>query len=73
MSVELEVAVQTYYGCLVYYVGCTANAMTAAEVFGEDDALMTYGGPVRFGSPLQQMGGMLRAVAPPSGAPWVRA
>ena len=73
LRVGPDVAEQAYYGCLLNYVGCTANAMTAAELFGEDDALTTYAGPVRFGSPSQRLGGMLRAVAPPGGAPWLRA
>ena len=37
-----QTAVQTYYACQLFYVGCTANADVAAELFGADDALTTY-------------------------------
>ncbi len=73
IGLESEVAAQAYYACLLYYVGCTANVKTGSEILGDDDALVTYATPVRFGSRPQMMAGMLRAVAPPSGAPWVRA
>jgi len=43
-------ATQTYYACQLFYVGCTANADVAAELFGADDALTTYATPSRFGS-----------------------
>jgi hypothetical protein len=72
LGVDALTASQTYYGCLRFYVGCTANADIAAEIFGADDALTTYAEPLRFGSQLQMMTGMLRAVAPPTGGPWVR-
>ena len=73
LGVDSETASQTYYACLLFYVGCTANADSAAEIFGDDDALTTYATPVRFGSRPQMMAGMLRAVAPPGRAPLVRA
>ena len=73
LGVDPETAAQTYYGCLLFYVGCTANADVAAEIFGADDALTTYATPVRFGSRPEMMAGFLRAVAPPGGAPLVRA
>lgn len=69
LGVDPETASQTYYACLVFYVGCTASADLAADLFGEDDALTTYATPMRFGSRFQMAAGMLRAVAPPSGAP----
>ncbi len=73
MGVDHETASQTYYGCLLFYVGCTAPADIGFEIFGEDDALTTYATPARFGSRPQMMAGMLRAVAPPGGAPLTRA
>lgn len=66
LGVDAETASQTYYTCLLFYIGCTANADVAAEIFGEDDALTTYATPVRFGTRAQMAMGMLRAVAPPS-------
>lgn len=73
LGVDAETASQTYYACLLFYVGCTATAGVAAEVFGDDDALTTYATPGRFGSRPEMVVGMLRAVAPPDGAPLVRA
>jgi HD-GYP domain-containing protein (c-di-GMP phosphodiesterase class II) len=72
LGVDPETASQTYYACLLFYVGCTANADVAAEVFGDDYALTTYGAPVRFGSRAEMVAGLVRAVAPPGGAPLTR-
>ncbi len=72
LGVDSETAAQTYYTCLLFYIGCTANADFAAEVFGADDALTTYSTPVRFGSRAEMTVGMLRAVAPPSAPVYVR-
>lgn len=73
LGVDPGTASQTYYACLLFYVGCTATAGVAADIFGEDDALTTYATPVRFGSQPQMIMGMMRAVAPPGGAPLERA
>ena len=73
LKVDAETATQTYYACQLFYVGCTANADVAAELFGADDALTTYAAPSRFGSRAEMTAGLLRAVAPPGGAPIVRA
>jgi HD-GYP domain-containing protein (c-di-GMP phosphodiesterase class II) len=72
LGVDSETASQTYYTCLLFYVGCTAGAELEADVFGGDDALTTYGMPVRFGSRAEMAAGMLRAVAPPRGSVLVR-
>jgi HD-GYP domain-containing protein (c-di-GMP phosphodiesterase class II) len=73
LGVDPETASQAYYGCLLFYVGCTAPADISVEMFGEDDALTTYATPARFGSRREMAAGMLRALAPPGGAPWTRA
>jgi HD-GYP domain-containing protein (c-di-GMP phosphodiesterase class II) len=73
LGVDSETASQTYYTCLLFYVGCTADAEVAAEIFGADDALTRYATPARFGSRVEMVAGFLRAVAPPDGAPLVRA
>jgi HD-GYP domain-containing protein (c-di-GMP phosphodiesterase class II) len=73
LNVDAETAAQTYYACQLFYVGCTANTDAAAELFGTDDALTTYATPSRFGSRVEMAAGFLRAVAPPGGAPLVRA
>jgi HD-GYP domain-containing protein (c-di-GMP phosphodiesterase class II) len=68
LGVDAETASQTYYACLLFYVGCTANAEVAAETFGDDDALTTHATPVRFGSQPEMMVGIMRAIAT-SGSP----
>jgi len=62
-----------YYLSLLFYVGCTAGAELAADVFGTDEALTTFATPVRFGARAEMWRGMLRAVAPPEGSPLIRA
>jgi HD-GYP domain-containing protein (c-di-GMP phosphodiesterase class II) len=73
LGVDPETQAQAYYTSLLFYVGCTASAKTASEVFAVDNALTTYGVPVRFGSPAQMLAGMSRAVAPPGRPLMVRA
>jgi HD-GYP domain-containing protein (c-di-GMP phosphodiesterase class II) len=68
LGVDQDTASQTYYACLLFYVGCTADAEVAAETFGDDDALTTYGMPARFGTPPEMMAGIMRALAS-SGSP----
>jgi HD-GYP domain-containing protein (c-di-GMP phosphodiesterase class II) len=73
LGVDRETASQAYYGCLLFYVGCTAPADIEPEIFGDDDSLTRYATPTRFGSRPEMLAGMMRAVAPPGGAPLVRA
>jgi len=73
LGVDAVTTSQTYYGCLLFYVGCTAPADIGYEFFGEDDALTTYATPARFGSPPEMAMGMLRALAPPGGPAVARA
>jgi len=72
LGVDAQTASQTYYTCLLFYVGCTANADIAAEIFGHHNSLTTYGAPVRFGAPAERVAGLMRAVAPPTGTPLLR-
>ena len=72
MGVDSETASQTYYACLLFYVGCTANADVAAEIFGGHETLTTYGMPARFGSRPEMVRGLMRAIAPPGDRPLVR-
>ncbi len=39
LGVDSETASQTYYACLLFHVGCTADAEIAAEIFADDAAL----------------------------------
>jgi HD-GYP domain-containing protein (c-di-GMP phosphodiesterase class II) len=73
LGVDREIASQTYYACLLFYVGCTADADVAAEVFGDDFALTTQGLPVRFGSRPEMIAGIMRALATPGSARVMRA
>jgi HD-GYP domain-containing protein (c-di-GMP phosphodiesterase class II) len=73
LGVDAKTASQTYYGCLLFYVGCTAPADIGTEVFGSDDALTSYATPARFGSPPEMVMGMMRALAPPGGPALARA
>lgn len=67
LDVDPDTASQTYFLCLLFYVGCTAPADVGPEIFGDDDALTTYATPFRFGSRSEMARGMMRAVAPPDG------
>ena len=62
LEVDAETASQIYYGCLLFYAGCTADAEISAELF-EDGALLTHFNPVVFGTPAQTMAGVVRALA----------
>jgi DNA-binding CsgD family transcriptional regulator len=68
LGVDSDTASQTYYACLLFYVGCTADAEVAAETFGDDDALTTHAMPARLGSRPEMVAGMMRALAS-SGSP----
>jgi hypothetical protein len=69
LGVEPETASQTYYACLLFYVGCTADAEITAEIFADDTALLTHFTPVMFGSRAETLAGIMRALAPPDSAP----
>jgi HD-GYP domain-containing protein (c-di-GMP phosphodiesterase class II) len=73
LGVDADTASQTYYACLLFYVGCTADAEAAAETFGDDDALATYAMPARFGSPPEMVAGIMRALAKSGSPPPMRA
>ncbi|HEY3261503.1 MAG TPA: HD domain-containing phosphohydrolase [Pseudonocardiaceae bacterium] len=72
LGVGPEVASQTYYGCLLFYAGCTVDAELTAELF-DDGELLTHFNPVIFGTPAQTMAGIVRALAGSRGTPPVRA
>jgi HD-GYP domain-containing protein (c-di-GMP phosphodiesterase class II) len=72
LGVDAETARQTYYGCLLFYAGCTADAEVEADLFG-DGALVKHFTPVMFGSTGETITGILRALAPPDGPAPVRA
>jgi HD-GYP domain-containing protein (c-di-GMP phosphodiesterase class II) len=65
LGVDQDTASQTYYACLLFYVGCTADAEVAADTFGDDDALTRHALPARFGSRPEMTAGFLRALVDP--------
>jgi HD-GYP domain-containing protein (c-di-GMP phosphodiesterase class II) len=69
LGVDVDTAAQTYYVCLLFYVGCTTDAEIAAQIFPDEVAVRTHINPVLFGSPRETMVGMLRALAPPEEPP----
>jgi HD-GYP domain-containing protein (c-di-GMP phosphodiesterase class II) len=60
LGVDEETAVQTYYGCLLFYAGCTADADVQADLF--PDGLTEHWAPAMFGSQRQSMAGVFRAL-----------
>jgi HD-GYP domain-containing protein (c-di-GMP phosphodiesterase class II) len=73
LGVDSDTAAQTYYACLLFHIGCTADADIAAETFGDDAALTRHFFPVMFGSRREMMAGVMRALASPESPPLVRA
>lgn len=68
LGVDSATARQTYYGCLLFYVGCTVDAESSAGLF--KGSLLRHFNPVMFGTPAQAMAGVMHALADPnSGAP----
>jgi len=72
LGVDAETAQQTYYACLLFYIGCTADAEVAADLFDES-ALATHLAPAMFGSQREATLATLRALVPLEGAPPARA
>lgn len=60
LGVDQAEAVQTYYGCLLFYAGCTADADVQADLF--PDGLSKHWTAVMFGSQRQSMAGVFRAL-----------
>jgi len=71
LAIDSEAAAQTYYGCLLFYAGCTADAEIVAALFDEG-ALLTHFTPVMFGTRAQTMAGIMRALADPGSSPLMR-
>lgn len=67
LGADAETALQTYYGCLLIYLGCTADAEIAAGLFDEG-ALLEHFAPVMFGSPAELMLGIARGLGGSEGA-----
>ncbi len=62
LGVDEATARQTYFGCLLFYAGCTADAEVQATLF-PDGALLERWTPVMFGSSRESAVGVLTALA----------
>jgi len=62
LGVDEATARSTYYGCLLFYIGCTADAEVVAELFDEG-AVGRYLDPVLFGSRTQALAALVHALA----------
>ncbi len=64
LGVDVATMAETYYTCLLMFVGCTADAPAAAEVYVADlhDQIL----PVMYGGRARQVRGVVTAVAPPT-------
>jgi HD-GYP domain-containing protein (c-di-GMP phosphodiesterase class II) len=71
LGVDDDTASQTYYACLLFYIGCTADSEAAAEIFAGD--LHAEYTPVMFGSRSELVRGLMRALAQPERPAPVRA
>jgi HD-GYP domain-containing protein (c-di-GMP phosphodiesterase class II) len=71
LGVDRETRWQTYYACLLSHSGCTTDAHVTPEVYG--DSLTTHFHPVMYGSGLQVLTGLVRALPDPESAGPVRA
>ena len=72
LGVDPETARDAYYGSMLFYLGCTADAEVAAELFDEG-MLLTHFVPVIFGRPQETVRGIVRGLGDPAATPLVRA
>jgi HD-GYP domain-containing protein (c-di-GMP phosphodiesterase class II) len=71
LGLDVDESRETFYGCLLFYVGCTADAELEASLF-PPGALAEHFTPVMFGSPRETTQGILRALADPDSSAPVR-
>ena len=70
LGVDQATTVQTYYGCLLFYAGCTADADVQADLF--PDGLAEHWTAVMFASQRKSMAGVFRALGSGDGGRIVR-
>jgi HD-GYP domain-containing protein (c-di-GMP phosphodiesterase class II) len=67
LGLDREMVRETFYACLLQYVGCTAEAHTGAKAFGRDfERLWDRVEPVQYGSARETLAGIARGIAPGS-------
>ncbi|GAB2842468.1 HD domain-containing phosphohydrolase [Lentzea nigeriaca] len=64
LGVDDHTAAQAYYGCLLYYIGCTADAEISAALFPWGTLLENFN-PVIYGSPGEAVRGVVRSIPAP--------
>ena len=72
LGLSSEQRADTFYGCLLFYAGCTTDAATAAAMF-PPGALLEHFTPAVYGSPRELLRGIMRALADPARPAAVRA
>ena len=72
LGVEDEVASQAFYGSLLYYVGCTADAEISAELFPWGTMLENFN-PAIYGSSGEVVRGIVRSISDPESGRLTRA
>jgi HD-GYP domain-containing protein (c-di-GMP phosphodiesterase class II) len=70
LGVDRRTESETYYASLLSHAGCTTEAHLAAEIFG--GSLTTNLNPVMYGSALDLLAGLLRALPDPASPAVVR-
>ncbi len=71
LGVDTDTEQQAFYGCLLYYSGCTADAYSAVQIFGGN--LNEHHTPAIFGSQRDNLLGIVRALPTPASPPPARA
>ena len=64
LGVDDDTASQVYYGSLLYYIGCTADAEISAELFPWGTMLENFN-PAIYGSPGEVIRGIVRSIPDP--------
>jgi HD-GYP domain-containing protein (c-di-GMP phosphodiesterase class II) len=62
LGLDHQTAQDTFFACLLFYVGCTADSEIAADLF-DDGALLEHFTPVIFGARSETLRGVIAALA----------
>ena len=67
LGVDAETTRQAFYACLLFHSSCTTDAALGAEIFG--GSMTRSHVPVMWGSQMDSLRGVLRALPPPGSPP----
>ena len=70
LGIDRPSACETYYACQLAHAGCTTEAHVAAEIFG--GSMTSNLNPVMYGTGLDPLKGLLRALPDPESPPLTR-